>query len=349
MKDLQSYPVVEVQDSRVVEEAPSYPAIELKNLSKKYRIRGEAKWLTAVEHIDLVVPRGQVFGFLGTNGAGKTTTIKMICGLITPDSGSVRVNGYDVLHQRKQAMLQIGAVLEGTRNIYWRLSALENVMYFGRLKNFAGPKLRSEAERLLSELGLWERRHDRIRTFSRGMQQKVAIACALIADPPIVLLDEPTLGLDVQAAVTVKQWVKKLAREQHRTIVLTTHQLDMAEQLCDRVAIIRKGELLTDQPLVNLLSFHKERYQIRIKSHVDSQLIDIPSGMSCKYEHDETLLTGTIEDQRTLYTLLNQLSALGVTLRSVAQVEPNLEEVFISMITQEKQGENHGSLSHSLR
>ncbi len=348
MREVQSRPAVEIQQAPTGADSPSCPAIELQNLSKKYRIRGEARWLTAVEHIDLTVPRGQVFGFLGTNGAGKTTTIKMICGLITPDSGSVRVNGYDVLHQRKQAMLQIGAVLEGTRNIYWRLSALENIMYFGRLKNFTGPKLRAGAERLLSELGLWERRNDRVRTFSRGMQQKVAIACALIADPPIVLLDEPTLGLDVQAAVTVKQWIKQLAREQQRTIVLTTHQLDMAEQLCDRVAIIRKGELLADQPLVDLLSFHREHYQIRIKGRVESHLIAIPAGMSWHYEHDETLLTGTLEDQRTLYTLLGQLSTLDVPLRSVVQVEPNLEEVFMSLITQEKQGENHGLLSHTV-
>ncbi|HZO76343.1 MAG TPA: ABC transporter ATP-binding protein [Ktedonobacteraceae bacterium] len=332
-----------------MQDSPSCPAIEINDLSKKYRVRGEEKWLTAVEPINLTVPRGQVFGFLGTNGAGKTTTIKMICGLITPDTGSVRVNGYDVLHQRKEAMKQIGAVLEGTRNIYWRLSALENILYFGRLKNFTGKQLKAEAERLLAELGLWERRNDRIRTFSRGMQQKVAIACALIADPPIVLLDEPTLGLDVQAAVTVKQWVKQLAREQKRTIILTTHQLDMAEQLCDRVAIIRKGKLLTDQPLAKLLAVHKERYQIRIKGHMERQALDMPEGLSCRYEQDDTVLVGTIEDQNALHTLLNQIRALELPLRSVTQVEPNLEEVFINMITQERQEESHELLTHSVQ
>ncbi len=331
-----------------MQDLPSCPAIEINDLSKKYRTRGEEKWLTAVEPINLTIPRGQVFGFLGTNGAGKTTTIKMICGLITPDTGSVRVNGYDVQHQRKEAMKQIGAVLEGTRNIYWRLSALENILYFGRLKNFTGKQLKAEAERLLAELGLWERRNDRIRTFSRGMQQKVAIACALIADPPIVLLDEPTLGLDVQAAVTVKQWVKQLASEQKRTIILTTHQLDMAEQLCDRVAIIRKGKLLTDQPLANLLAVHKERYQIRIKGHVERQDLDMPDGLSCRYEQDDTLLVGTLEDQAALHTLLNQVRVLDLPLRSVTQVEPNLEEVFINMITKERQEETHELLTHSV-
>lgn len=325
----------------------AHSAIEINGLSKKYRIRGDNKWLTAVEHIDLCVPRGQVFGFLGPNGAGKTTTIKMICGLITPDTGKIYLNGYDVLQQRKEAMHQIGAVLEGTRNIYWRLSALENIMYFGRLKNFTGPKLKTEAERLLSELGLWERRNDRIRTFSRGMQQKVAIACALIADPPIVLLDEPTLGLDIQAAVTVKEWVKKLAREQGRTVILTTHQLDMAEELCDRVAIIRKGKLVADQPLSTLLAFHRAAYQIRVKGQIANQAIDLPQGLSCEQEDDETLLTGTIEDQQALYTLLNQLRALDLPLLSVTPIEPNLEEVFINMISEEK-GERHELLSHSV-
>lgn len=332
-----------------MKEIQDCPAIELNDLNKRYRIRGKQKWLTAVEHVCLSIPRGQVFGFLGTNGAGKTTTIKMMCGLVIPDSGSIRLNGFDVHAQRKQAMQQIGAVLEGTRNIYWRLSAVENVMYFGRLKNFTGPRLKSEAERLLGELGLWERRNDLIRTFSRGMQQKVAIACALVANPPIVLLDEPTLGLDVEAAVTVKEWVKKLAKEQGRTVVLTTHQLDMAEELCDQVAIIRKGRLLTNQPLEDLLAFHKDSYQLRVKGHVDTRLIDLPENISCAYEQGETLLAGAIEDPMTLYTLLSQLRALNLPLLAVDQVEPNLEEVFITMITEDKQGESHELLTHSVQ
>ncbi len=325
------------------------PAIEINNLSKMYRVRGNNKWLTAVEHINLSIPRGQVFGFLGTNGAGKTTTIKMICGLIIPTTGDIHLNGYDVLHQRKQAMKQIGAVLEGTRNIYWRLTALENVLYFGRLKNFTGKKLKAEAERLLSELGLWERRDDPIRTFSRGMQQKVAIACALVADPPIVLLDEPTLGLDVEAAFTVKEWIRKLSSEQDRTIILTTHQLDMAEELCDRVAIIRKGKLLTDQPLPELLTMRKDRYLIRLKGQLEGQLLDLPEGLTRSYENGETQLTGTIESQVELYRLMDRLRDLDLPLISVAQVEPNLEEVFIRMITKERPGTNHELLTHSVQ
>lgn len=143
----------------------------------------------------------------------------------------MRVNGHDVWRQRSAAVRQIGAVLEGTRNVHWPLSAWDNLIYFGHLKGMWGKKLAARAEQLLRRLALWDRRGDLVRTFSRGMQQKVAIACALTAAPPIVLLDEPTLGLDVQAARTVKDLVGRLAREQGKTVVLTTHQLDMAQEL----------------------------------------------------------------------------------------------------------------------
>ena len=227
-------------------------AIEVRGLAKSYRKRGRPP-VHAVKPLDLVVPQGQIFGFLGPNGAGKTTTIKMLCGLVAPDAGEARLNGHDVHRQRSMAMRQIGAVLEGTRNVHWRLSAWRNLQYFAGIKGCAGAEFRKRAEWLLRELELWERRDDMIHAFSRGMQQKVAIACALIADPPIVLLDEPTLGLDVQAARTVKEWILRLARERGKTVVLTTHQLDMAEEVCDRVAIMRRGELIADQPVHELL------------------------------------------------------------------------------------------------
>jgi ABC-2 type transport system ATP-binding protein len=233
------------------------PAIGVSGLAKSYRRRGKPP-IHAVRPLDLTVPRGQIFGFLGPNGAGKTTTIKMLCGLITPDAGSVHLNGYDVRRQRGDAMRQIGAVLEGTRNVYWRLSAWQNLTYFAGIKGCAPEEARPRARWLLTELGLWERRHDMLLTFSRGMQQKVAIACALVADPPIVLLDEPTLGLDVHSARTVREWIVRLAHAQGKTVVLTTHQLDMAEAVCDRVAIMRDGALIANQPTRELLASFRD-------------------------------------------------------------------------------------------
>ncbi|MGH2509754.1 MAG: ABC transporter ATP-binding protein, partial [Ktedonobacteraceae bacterium] len=285
----------------------------------------------AVDNLNLTVEAGQVFGFLGANGAGKTTTIKMICGLITPTTGQIRINGHDVARERSVAMRQIGAVLEGTRNVYWRLTAWQNLMYFGHLKGRRGKELKAHAKELLGELNLWDRRNDPTRTYSRGMQQKVAIACSLIGDPSIVLLDEPTLGLDIQAARTVKEWIQRLTKEQGKTVVLTTHQLDMAEELCDRVAIIRKGHLLTNRPLTELLHlFRQEHYQIRLKGEIPQT--DWHEGLTLTTEDGETTLTGTIPDQHMLYTYLNTIHTHDLPLLSVTRVQPNLEEIFVQLL-----------------
>src|SRR5262245_55074878 len=188
------------------------PAIEIASLTKVYG-RGRTT-VRAVDDVSLSIPAGEVLGLLGPNGAGKTTTIKLICGLVSPTAGRVRLEGYDIGRQRSRAVLQLGAVLEGGRNVYWSLSAWQNLLYFGRLKGLRGDEIRPRAGRLLRDLGLWEVRHTQVGGFSRGMQQKVAVAAALITDPPILLLDEPTIGLDVEAARTVKDWIVALAREQ---------------------------------------------------------------------------------------------------------------------------------------
>jgi ABC-2 type transport system ATP-binding protein len=307
-------------------------AIEIESLSKTYYKRNKPT-TKAVDNLSLSVLAGQVFGFLGANGAGKTSTIKMICGLVIPTKGHICVNGFDVAREHSMAMRQIGAVLEGTRNVYWRLTAWQNLMYFGHLKGCKGKELKNRAEQLLHELDLWERRNDSIRTFSRGMQQKVAIACALISDPSIILLDEPTLGLDIQASRTVKEWIAKLSREQGKTVVLTTHQLDMAQALCDRVAIIRKGQLLTDQPLTELLHlFRQEYYQIKVKGYMDNHESSWFDGLNICAENGHTILSGAIANQDVLHGHLTKVRDLSLPLLSVSRIEPNLEDVFTQMV-----------------
>ena len=274
-----------------------------------------------------------MFGFLGPNGAGKTTTIKMICGLVRPTAGRVCVNGHDVWHRRGAAMRQMGAVLEGTRNVHWALSAWDNLIYFGHLKGISGKPLALRAEQLLRELELWERRRDLVRTFSRGMQQKVAVACALITDPPIVLLDEPTLGLDVQAARTVRELVRRLARDLGKTIVLTTHQLDMAESLCDRVAIIRKGQIIADHPTGELLNlFRQEYYEIRVQGSMPAGIDPASYGLGAAEKNGDTILSGPIAGQDALYGILDRLRDDHLTLLSVNRAEPDLEEVFMRLL-----------------
>jgi len=308
-----------------------HPTIQIDDLTKIYKPKSKQP-LIAVDHLNLTVKSGQVFGFLGANGAGKTTTIKMICGLIEPTGGHITLNGYTI-KDRAHYMRQIGAVLEGTRNVYWRLSALENIMYFGRLKGIPAREIRERAETLLKELDLWERKDDKIRAFSRGMQQKVAIACALISDPPIILLDEPTLGLDVKAAHTVKQWIHQLAQEQHKTVILTTHHLDMAQEVCHRVAIINKGKLITNQPTHELLNlFRKQFYEIRIRGDLNGIHSQFDGRMSISEDNGHTILTGEINNEGELYQIIDLLKAHHIALVAVNPVEPNLEDIFINMI-----------------
>ena len=308
-------------------------AIKIESLSKVFR-RRNGEDIEAVNTLDLTVEQGQIFGFLGSNGAGKTTTLKMVCGLVIPTTGTVHLNGYDVRTQRGQAMQQIGAVLEGTRNVYWRMNAWQNLLYFGRIKGVsAGNWLKARAEELLRELDLWERRNDPVGEYSRGMQQKVAIAAALIADPPIVLLDEPTLGLDVQASRTVQEWIIQLTKERGKTVVLTTHQLDMAENLCDRIAIMSRGRLLTHRPTGELLDlFRREFYQLRVRGFVAAEKIGAFPGFVASQENGNTVLSGEVGEDLSVFDLVERVRLAGLELISVTPAEPNLEEIFIELV-----------------
>ncbi|MEV4163479.1 ABC transporter ATP-binding protein [Nonomuraea dietziae] len=299
--------------------------IEIEALTKVY---GSAQ-VRAVDEVSLRIPAGSVFGFLGPNGAGKTTTIKMLAGLLTPTSGQVQLGGFDVVRQRSAAMAQFGAVLEGSRNVYWSLSAWQNLMYFGRLKGLRKAQVSERAEDLLSGLGLWERRDDKVGGFSRGMQQKVAIATALIADPPIVLLDEPTLGLDVEATRVVKDWIAELARELGTTILLTSHQLDVVQELCDRVAVIRRGRLVADLPTRDLLAGFRERdtYEIRVEGAA-------PAGFDAVTREGVTTMSVRVNDPREVYDVLERLRGQGVVLESLTQVQPDLEDVFLALVNE---------------
>ena len=308
-------------------------AIEIESLSKVFRRRSGDE-IAAVQKLDLAVEAGQVFGFLGSNGAGKTTTLKMACGLVIPTTGTIRLNGYDLPTARSRAMQQIGAVLEGTRNVYWRMNAWQNLLYFGRIKGVSSSRwLKARAEELLRELDLWERRKDPVGEYSRGMQQKVAIAAALIADPPIVLLDEPTLGLDVQASRTVQEWITRLAKERGKTVVLTTHQLDMAENLCDRVAIMSRGRLLTHRPTGELLDlFRREFYQLRLRGTVPAEKIEAFPGFVACQENGHTVLSGEMGAEHSVFDLVERVRQAGLELISVSPSEPNLEEIFIELV-----------------
>ena len=200
----------------------------------------------AVRDITLNVHRGEVLGLLGPNGAGKTTTVRMLTALIEPSEGTAAVDGLDVITQADAVRARVGILTE-TPGLYDKLSATANLDFFGRLHGLT-PSVRAERiERYLRLFGLWDRRNDVAGTFSKGMKQKLAIARALLHDPSVVFLDEPTAALDPEAAFLVREAIEELRRA-GRTIVLATHNLDEADRLCDRIAFVRGGLLRVDSP-----------------------------------------------------------------------------------------------------
>jgi ABC-2 type transport system ATP-binding protein len=230
--------------------------IKVLNLTKYY---GN---LLAVDHINFNIDKGEIFGFLGPNGAGKTTTIQMITGIIKPTSGTVTISNFDVTHKPIKAKEQIGVVPDGSF-LYEEMTAWDNINFSAKLHSVPRAKRSNLARELLESLGLYERRKDRISTFSRGMKRRTMIATALIHEPKILFLDEPTTGLDVQSSRQIRDIIKELNRN-GTTIFLTTHYIEEADQLCNRIAIIKDGKIITIDTPENLKTITQAEYIIEV-------------------------------------------------------------------------------------
>ncbi len=312
-------------------------ALESKSLKKSYG-RGKQRF-EAVRDVSLKIAPGEVLAFLGPNGAGKTTTIKMIAGLIRPDAGKVEIAGKDP-HRDPQALQGVGAVLEGNRNLYWRLTPLENLEYFGVLRRMPRRLTKLRGIELLKTFGLLEKRNVPVQKLSRGMQQKIAIAVALIHQPHLLLLDEPTLGLDVEAGETVKQLVRQVAAS-GCAILLTTHQLNVAEVLSDRVAIIREGTIVAEQTTRELIrQFSKGAgYYIEIEGLLDVARKDAIAALGAtvgdSYIHyypaaDAALDSGKVLASANLYKILSILEPLPLV--EIRQERANLTDIFLQLV-----------------
>jgi ABC-2 type transport system ATP-binding protein len=303
------------------------PAVTVSGLFKELKTRRGA--LQVIRGIDFTIGRGEIFALLGSNGAGKTTTIKMIAGLITPDKGSIKVLGRDVVRERASILPSIGAVLEGNRNIYWRLTAHENLLYFSALKQMPRRGAAARADELLSALGLAPKRDELAQTFSRGMQQKLAIACALMHEPGLLLLDEPTLGLDVQSADHIQQHVVEVARS-GVGVLLTTHQIELAEALSHRVAFLREGQIVKEGRTEDLLrTGEREIYQIEIAAALDEDRRGALASLDARIVNEEpercTLEVMPQAGER-LYAVLQVLAPLPLV--SVNKQQSKLVDLF---------------------
>lgn len=216
--------------------------IRTEGLTKIFE-KGRKREVRALDNVDLEIKRGEVFGLLGTNGAGKTTLIRVLVGLLTPTEGRAFVLGKDVTKDVEYVRERVG-LLPQEAGIYERLTARENLVYYGGFYGIPEDELNRRADRLLEIVGLKDKEHYQVKGFSGGMKRKVLVARALVIEPEIIFLDEPTTGIDTLGARVVRNLLKKLSSEQKRTIILTTHDLNEVSELCDRVGILNDGKLV---------------------------------------------------------------------------------------------------------
>ncbi|AZR74959.1 ABC transporter ATP-binding protein [Anoxybacter fermentans] len=302
-------------------------------------IRG-GRTFVAVKNVNFKVKRGEIFGLLGPNGAGKTTTIKMISTLLEPTRGKVLVNGYDVVKDARKVRQSLGTVLSGERSIYWKLTGRENLEYFGALYGMKRKEAKARAQELLERLDLSKRGDELVENYSSGMKQRIALGKALMADPPILLLDEPTVGLDPQAALRLREIIMEL-KEEGKTILLTTHYMEEADILCDRIAIIDQGEIIALAPPSQLKAQLSEKRMIQLtvrglSDEVQNKLNKVShvERVLAHYDDEKENWQITIHSsngEETITDIIQTLTKEQVQIQNVNVKEPTLEDVFIHL------------------
>jgi len=311
--------------------------VDVHRLRKSYPRRGDAAAVHAVNDVSFTVERGEVVGLLGPNGAGKTTTIKMLCGLLTPDAGHVRIAGHDASRERHAALRHIAAVLEGNRNLYWRLTARENLAYFAGNRGRSGRSTRDEMERLLALFRLESKGDVLVGSLSRGMQQKLAIAVAMLARTDVVLLDEPTLGLDVETGYEVREHVRHVARDEGRTVVISTHDMPVVQDLCERAVIIVDGRVVVDDRVEHLLRLFASRaYRVTLEHRVTTDLqVDLVAAFGVvrvDHEGGRGVVTVDLECRDDVYALVRHFEGAGSVIAAIETTHTDFEAVFRGIV-----------------
>jgi ABC-2 type transport system ATP-binding protein len=326
------------------------PAVETRDLVKTFergrrtiwqRIRREPDKrdrFRAVDGIDLVVEAGEIFGLLGPNGAGKTTTMKMLATLLIPTSGTIRVLGIDPLERPREVRARLGAMLSGERSLYWKLTGRENLEYFAALYHVPPSETKARIANVLAAVKLADRADDYVERYSTGMRQRLALARALLPNPPLVVLDEPTVGLDPQASRDLRDRVREL-KAQGRTVLLTTHYMEEADQLCDRVAIIDHGRIVAlDTPAALKRTIRAEEVvHLEIGVDGDAAAVIDRLGRSATVARTErrngTLnVTAHCASARDFVpAAFDAARSTGATIRHVEVVPVTLEDVFLAL------------------
>ena len=295
--------------------------IKAENLKKHYGAT------VALDDVSFEIQKGQTFGLLGPNGAGKTTTIKLLCGLLKPDAGTVTLDGKTDPSQI-EVRLSLGVVPQALA-LYEELSALENLRFFGRIYGLGGRKLKERVRDCLDIAGLEQRRKERVSKYSGGMKRRLNMVCSLLHEPPLLLLDEPTVGVDPQSRNLIFDTIEGM-KKQGRTIIYTTHYMEEAQRLCERVAIMDHGKILDMDTVENLIVRHGG------PSHIEAEFEEKPpdSSQIKKFIDDKNM---QIEETKIRFQTTEPMESLaklnrsGVRFRSLKVQTANLEDVFLNL------------------
>jgi ABC-2 type transport system ATP-binding protein len=304
------------------------PIISVSNLSKTY-----PSGLTALKNINLDIRRGEIFALLGPNGAGKTTLISVICGLAVQTGGTVTVDGHDIVKDYRAARSLIGLVPQELHTDAWESPWSTSSFSRGL---FGKPKNPAHIEKVLKDLSLWDKRKSQIITLSGGMKRRVMIAKALAHEPQILFLDEPTAGVDVELRKAMWEVVRGL-RDAGVTIILTTHYIEEAEEMADRVGVINKGEIVLVEEKAKLMQKLGKK---QLKLHLQEKLSVIPASLAAHHldlsaDGEELVYTYDTRGERTgITTLLNDLGVAGIKFNDLNTTQSSLEEIFVSLVHQ---------------
>ena len=288
--------------------------------------------LVAVDDVSFSVREGEIFGFLGPNGAGKTTTVRMLIGILPPDSGRAFVLGFDVAEEPLKVRKRIGVVPEAA-NVYLDLTVWENLMFMAELYGVPKGVRESRARSLLDLMGLLERRNVKAGKLSKGLRQRLLICMALVHEPPLLFLDEPTSGLDVQSARQIRRMLRELNKDEGVTIFLTTHNMWEAEELCHRIAIINRGRLAAVSTPRDLKSAFARLRVVEVEFEGDFDEAELSEVLGCRVEVFGGKCRARAEDvSEAICNIVDYARTRGLRIASLNVVQPSLEEIFLEMV-----------------
>ncbi|MFW6140144.1 MAG: ATP-binding cassette domain-containing protein [Acidobacteriota bacterium] len=303
-------------------------AIQVSSLTKNY---GK---LTAVDRVSFDVPKGEIFGFLGPNGAGKTTTVRIITGVLKADKGEALVMGYEAGTLKAK---QIAGVVPEMANAYEGLSGWKNMGLMGEIYGVPKNVIKDRSEELLKKVNLYSRKDEPVRTYSKGMKQRLILCMALISDPKILFLDEPTAGLDVQSSRMIKDFLLEFNND-GKTIFLTTHQMEEANQLCDKVAILDQGVIVKIDTPERIRTEIKGMHSVEVsfEGAVNPHFFNSVTGVKSLKKKGDKYRMHTEKPGKTVVSLVNQASASDMEIVSLNVLSPSLEDAFLALTRKEE-------------